>query len=247
MYVCLYHFSVFSCTFLRENKPRWHPCLKHFSLRLIAWNSEKLREEMLLVQSTSWFLAYHVNPLITIPKMRAFSAPQNVCPSRKSSLWAFLSIDHLYVCQLFKFSKNLLLIFASIKIDNKYQNSYHLFISLCNLFKWLAALCVIFNAAWIEFKPGSCIRDIPQSPKYVCRASEKETVLYVRQRFTTVYNKLMTWICAIVKLGVFLGAKFDCLTRMVTRPLAEASCHCCLGWNKVLPIGWEIHAWECTK
>lgn len=93
--------------------------LNIFSQRLTAWNSEKLREEMLLVQSTSWFLAYHVNPLITIPKMRAFSAPQNVCPSRKSSLWAFLSIDHLYVCQLFKFSKNLLLIFASIKIDNK--------------------------------------------------------------------------------------------------------------------------------
>jgi len=34
---------------------------------------------------------------------------------------------------------------------------------------------------------------------------------------------------------------------VVTRPLAKATCHCCLSWYEIIPIGWEIHTWECTK
>ena len=53
-------------------------------------------------------------------------------------------------------------------------SGHHLFILLCNLSRWSAALWVMFSAAWIPLKPGSCISDKPHKPKYVCSASIKQ-------------------------------------------------------------------------
>ena len=63
----------------------------------------------------------------------------------------------------------------------------------------------MFNAAWIAFKPGSSISDKPQSPKYVCRASEKQNTKWNIYRLNCLKRELF---CTLPSVTTFITINF---------------------------------------